>query len=120
MRFLSHILALVAAVHLAAAPAILPATPLELAPITHANTAEHLAGAQPDAQPRDLDEDDPAWQCWVDGNRVCTDVPLDGPGDGPAVGTSSTSPQVTGVPPVCSTDAECEAYDLARGIVAWT
>jgi hypothetical protein len=27
---------------------------------------------------------------------------------------------LTGVPPVCSTDAECEAYDLERGIVAWT
>jgi hypothetical protein len=27
---------------------------------------------------------------------------------------------LTGVPPVCSTDAECEVYDLERGIVAWT
>ena len=29
-------------------------------------------------------------------------------------------PALTGVPPVCSTDAECDAWDLERGIVAWT
>ena len=117
MRFLSHILALVAALAIAAPPAILPAHAPTLASHASTNTAHIVAGAQLDTQPRDLDEDDPAWRCWVDGNRVCSSVPLDGPGDGPAVGTNA---QVTGVPPVCSTDAECEAYDLARGIVAWT
>lgn len=120
MRFLSHVLALVAAFAIATPVTYQLDTPARASVTTAANAghiaATHLAGTQPDV----LDENDPAWRCWVDGNRMCSSVPLDGPGDRPAVGTNSTSPQVTGVPPVCSTDAECDAYDLARGIAAWT
>lgn len=61
-------------------------------------TTTHQATAQ-------LDENDPGWACWAMGDRRCSVLPLVHRSTGPAV---------------CTTDADCEAWDarrLVRGTV---
>lgn len=109
MRILSHILALIAALAIAHPVAYASHDLAETAETT--KTASVVNAGRASAPPA-ASEDEEGWACWAQGNRMCSRVPL-GHRDGPTTGTNL---QVTGVPPVCSTDADCDEWDRRHGI----
>lgn len=55
-------------------------TPTELGAGTAVMSHSAPAADRQHAPAAHIEEDDPAWSCWVDGNGLCSTVTLDGAG----------------------------------------